>query len=49
MVAQNLFANSSVNITAEEKRHLGAIIRSTDNGDNNVKDLVKDFYFYFFL
>ena len=42
MVAQNLFANSSVNITAEEKRHLGAVIRSTDNRDNNVKDLVKD-------
>ena len=42
MEAQNLFANSIVNITAEGKRHLGAVIRSAEYRDKYVKDLVKD-------
>ena len=42
MEAQNLFANSSVNITAEGKRHLGAVIGSTEYRDEYVKSLVKD-------
>ena len=42
MEAQNVFANSRVNITAEGKRHLGAVIGSTEYRDKYVKDLVKD-------
>ena len=42
MEAQNLFANSIVNITAEEKRRLGVVTRSTEYRDEYVKDLVKD-------
>ena len=42
MEAQNLFANSRVNITAEGKRHLVAVIGSTEYRDEYVKDLVKD-------
>ena len=40
--AQNLFSNSKVNITAEGKRHLGAVIGSAEYRDEHVKDLVKD-------
>ena len=42
MEAQNLFVNSSVNITAEGKKHLGAVICSTEYRHEYVKDLVKD-------
>ena len=42
MEAQNLFANSRVNITAEGKRHLVAVIGSTEYRNECVKDLVKD-------
>ena len=42
MEAQNLFANSRVNITAKGKRRLGAVIESTEYLDKYVKDLVKD-------
>ena len=42
MEAQNLFANSRVNITAEGKRRLGAVIMSKEYRDEYVKDLVKD-------
>ena len=42
MEAQNLFANSSVNITTEGKGHLGAVIGSTEYRDEYVKSLVKD-------
>ena len=42
MEAQNLFPNSRVNIRAERKRHLGAVIGSTKYPDKYVKDLVKD-------
>ena len=42
MDAQNLFANSRMNITAEGKRLLGAIIVSAEYLDEYVKDLVKD-------
>ena len=41
MEAQNLFANSRVNITDEGRRHLGAVIGSTEYRDEYVKDLVK--------
>ena len=41
MEAQNLFANLRVNITAEEKIHLGAVVGSTEYRDKYVKDLVK--------
>ena len=44
MEAQNLFANLRVNITAEEKIHLGTVIRSTVYRDKYVKDLVKVWY-----
>ena len=40
--AQNLFANARVNITTEQKRRLGAIVRSTKYRHEYVKDLVKD-------
>ena len=40
MEAQNLFANSRVNITAEGKRHFGAVIGSTS--DEYVRDLVNN-------
>ena len=33
MAAQNLFANSRVNITAEGKTHLGAVIGSIEHPD----------------
>ena len=39
---QNLFANSRVNIIAEGKRHLGAVIGSTEYRNEYVKHLVKD-------
>ena len=42
MEAQNLFANSRVNITAEGKTHLGAVIRSIEYRDEYVKDIVKN-------
>ena len=42
MEAQKLFANLSVNITAEGKRQLNAVIGSTEYRDEYVKDLVKD-------
>ena len=42
MEAQNLFANSIVNITAEGKTHLDAVIGSAEYRDEYVKDLVKD-------
>ena len=43
MEAQNLFANSRVNITTEAKRHLGEVILSTEYRKIlTVKDLVKD-------
>ena len=42
MEAKNLLTNSKVNITAEGKRQLGAIIASTEYCDEHVKDLVKD-------
>ena len=42
MEAQNLFANLRVNITVEEKTHLGAVIRSIEYCHEYVKDLVKD-------
>ena len=42
MEEQNLFSNSRVNITAEGKRHLGAVIGSTEYRNEYVKDLVKD-------
>ena len=41
MEAQNVFANLRVNITAEEKVHLGAVIGSTEYRYKYVKDLVK--------
>ena len=41
MEAQNVFANLRVNITAEEKIHLGAVIGSTEYRYKYVKDLVK--------
>ena len=41
MEAQNLIANLRVNITAEEKIHLGAVVGSTEYRDKFVKDLVK--------
>ena len=37
MEAQNLFANSRVNITVEGKRHLGAVIGNTEYRDEYVK------------
>ena len=40
--AQNVFANSRVNVTADGKRHLGAVITSTEYCDQYVKDLLKD-------
>ena len=42
MEAQNEFANSRLNITAEGKRHLGEVIESTEYHDEYVRDLVKD-------
>ena len=42
MEAQNLFVNSRVNITTAGKRHLGAVIGSTEYRDEYVKNLVKD-------
>ena len=41
MEAQNLLANLRVNITAEGKIHLGAVIGSAEYCDKYVKDLVK--------
>ena len=41
MEAQNLFSNSKLNITTERKRHLGAVIGSTEYCDEYLKDLVK--------
>ena len=40
--AENVFANSRVNVTAEGKRRLGAVIGSTEYCDQYVKDLLKD-------
>ena len=42
MEAQNLFANSRMNIKTEEKRHLSAVVGSTKHNDKYEKDLVKD-------
>ena len=42
MEAQNLFANSRVNITAEGKIHLSKVIGSTEYRDEYVKDLLKN-------
>ena len=42
MEVQNLIADSRVNFITEEKRHLGAVIRSIEYRDEYVKDLVKD-------
>ena len=42
MEAQNFFANSSVNMIAERKRHLDAVIESAECRDGYVKDLMKD-------
>ena len=42
MEAQNLLTNLRVNLTAERKRHLGAVIESTEYRDEYVKDLIKD-------
>ena len=42
MVAQNLFANSRVNLTDEGKRPLCDVIESIEYRDKHVKDLVKD-------
>ena len=42
MEVQNLFANSRVNIRAEGKTHLGAVIESIEYRDEYVKDLVKN-------
>ena len=42
MEAQNLIANSRMNVTAEGKRHLGAVIGSTEYRDEYLKDLLKD-------
>ena len=42
MEAQNLFANSRVNITAEGKRHLGAVIGTMEYRNKYVEDLAKD-------
>ena len=42
MGAQKVFANSRVNITAEGKRHLDAVIESTEYRDQHVKDSGKD-------
>ena len=42
MEAQNLFANSRVNIIAEGERHLSVVIRSTEFRDEYVNNLVKD-------
>ena len=42
MEVQNVFADSRVNITAEGKRHLGAVIESKEYRDEYVNDLVKD-------
>ena len=36
METQNVFANSRVNITADGKRHLGAVIRGTEYRDEYV-------------
>ena len=41
MEAQKLFANSRENITDEGKRHLDAVIGSTEYRDWNLKYLVK--------
>ena len=42
MEAQKLFANLRVNIIAEGKWQLNAVIGSTEYRDEYVKDLVKD-------
>ena len=42
METQNIFTNSRVNIIAEGKIHLGAVIGSIEYRDEYVKDLVKD-------
>ena len=40
--AQNVFTNSRVNVTAEGKIHLCAVIGSTEYCDQYVKNLLKD-------
>ena len=42
MEAQNLYANSRESVTAEGKIHLGAVIGNTENRDEYVRDLVKN-------
>ena len=49
MEAQNLFANSRVNITAEGKIHLGRVIGNTEYCNEYVKDLVKDWDNHFII
>ena len=49
MEAQNLFANSGVNITAEGKIHLGKVIRNTGFCKEYLKDLVKDWDNHFII
>ena len=49
MGALNIFANSGVNITAEKKIHLGAVIGSTEYCNEYVKDLVKDWDNHFII
>ena len=38
--AQNVFTNSRVNVTAEGKRHLCAVIGSTEYCDQSVKNYI---------
>ena len=40
--AQNVFANSRVNVRAEGKRQLSVVIGKTEYCDQYVKDLLKD-------
>ena len=42
MKTQDLLTNSRVNIIAEGKRHLGAVIGSKEYRNKYVKDLIKD-------
>ena len=42
MEAQSLFVNSRVNITAEGKRQLVAVVGSAEYRDEYVENLVKD-------
>ena len=46
MEAQNEFAKSRVNITAEGKRNLDEVIESTEYHDEYVKDLVNSLFYF---